>query len=124
MGILLYYVYRLIKGVNMFVTETEHKSAGNYAWIAARDARMRSVVNSSLFSDTQKIKAERAKLALELCYYSKAIHIEYRKKFISVKVDGAQVRDRKGLALLEQCYQTDGYEKCITNPGITYRIYR
>ena len=108
----------------MFITETEHKSAGRFAWVAARDARMRSVVNSSLFSDKEKLKAERAKLALEMCYYAKEVHIEYRKKFISVKVDGAQVRDRKGLALLEMCYQNEGYEKCITKQGITYRIYR
>lgn len=108
----------------MFVTETEHKSAGRFAWIAARDARMRSVVNSSLFSDLQKLKAERAKLALEMCYYAKSVHIEFRKKFISVKVDGAEVRDRKGLKLLEQCYTNEGYEKCITKQGVTYRIYR
>ncbi len=108
----------------MFVTETEHKSAGRFAWIAARDARMRSVVNSSLFSDLQKLKAERAKLALEMCYYAKEVHIEYRKTFISVKVDGAEIRDRKGLKLLEQCYTNEGYEKCITKQGVTYRIYR
>ena len=105
-------------------TETKHKSAGQFAWFAERDARMRSAVNSSLFSDIQKLKAERAKLALELCYYAKQVHIEYRKKFISVKVDGAQVRDRKGLALLEMCYKNEGYEKCVTKQGVTYRIYR
>ena len=108
----------------MFVTETEHKSAGRFAWIAARDARMRSVVNSSLFTDVQKLKAERAKLAMEMCYYAKSVHIEYRKKFISIKVDGAEVRDRKSLKILEEGYSEEGYEKCITKQGVTYRIYR
>lgn len=108
----------------MFATETEHKSAGRFAWIAARDARMRSIVNASLYTDLQKLKAERAKLVLEMFYVAKEIHIEYRKKFISVKVDGAQVRDRKGLKELEAHYAAEGYEKCKTKQGVTYRIYR
>jgi hypothetical protein len=108
----------------MQVIETEHKSAGNYAWFAARDARMNSIVNSSLYTDKQKLKAERAKLALEMCYYAKEVHIEYRKTFISVKVDGAQVKDKKGLALLEMCYENEGLEKVKTKQGVTYRIYR
>jgi len=108
----------------MLIKETEHKSAGNYAWVAARDARMNSAINASLYTDQQKLKAERAKLALELCYYAKEVHIEFRKTFISVKVDGAQVKDKKGLKLLEMCYANEGYEKCITKQGVTYRIYR
>jgi len=108
----------------MFVKELENKAAGQYAWFAARDARMRSAVNSSLYSDRDKIKAERAKLALEMVYAAKEVHIEYRKKFISVKVDGALVRDRKTLALLESDYEKEGYEKRVTNQGVTYRIYR
>ena len=108
----------------MLTKELDSKAAGNYAWFAARDARMNSAVNSSLYSDQQKLKAERAKLALELCYYAKEIHIEFRKTFISVKVDKAQVKDRKNLAMLEMCYTNEGIEKRVTNQGITYRIYR
>jgi len=107
-----------------FVTETEHKSAGQFAWFAERDARMRSAVNSTTFSDAQKIKAERMKLALELVYNADKIYIEYRKKFISVKLSKPIVKDRKGLALLDTCYKTEGLEKCITSQGVTYRLYK
>ena len=105
-------------------TETKHKSAGQFAWFAERDARMRSAVNSSLFSDAQKLRAERVKLGLEMVYSADKVYIEFRKKFISIKVNKPNVRDRKGLALLEMCYKNEGFEKCKTSQGITYRILR
>ena len=108
----------------MIEKETEHKSAGQFAWFAERDARLRSAVNSSLYSDKQKIRAERVKLGLELVFSAEKIYIEYRKKFISVKVNKPDVRDRKGLALLEMTYQNEGFEKCKTSQGVTYRLFR
>ena len=108
----------------MITKETEHKSAGNFAWFAERDARMQSAVNSSLFSDSQKIRAERVRLGLEMVYSAEKIYIEFRKKFISIKVNKPNVRDRKGLALLETSYKDEGFEKCKTSQGITYRIFR
>ena len=107
-----------------FESEKEYKPAGQWAWFAERDARMRSAVNSTTFSDAQKLKAERVKLALEMVYSAEKVFIEYRKKFISVKVHKAQVRDRKGLALLERCYQNEGLEKVKTSQGVTYRIIK
>ena len=105
-------------------SEKDYKSAGQWAWFAERDARMRSAVNSTTFSDAQKLKAERVKLALELVYSAEKVYIEFRKKFISVKVNKPQVRDRKGLALLEMCYQNEGLEKVKTAQGVTYRIIK
>ena len=105
-----------------FEKETKYKSAGKWAWFAERDARMRSAVNSSLFSDSQKLRAERVKLALELVYNSDFIKIEFRKKFISVKVQKPRVKDRKTLDLLEQDYKHEGYTKVLTAQGFTYRI--
>ena len=104
--------------------ERDYKPAGQWAWFAERDARMRSAVNSTTFSDAQKLKAERVKLALEMVYSAEKVFIEYRKKFISVKVHKAMVRDRKGLALLEMCYQNEGLEKVKTAQGVTYRILK
>ena len=105
-------------------SEKDYKPAGQWAWFAERDARMRSAVNSTTFSDAQKLKAERVKLALEMVYSAEKVFIEFRKKFISVKVHKAQVRDRKGLALLEMCYQIEGLEKVKTSQGVTYRILK
>jgi allophanate hydrolase subunit 1 len=108
----------------MIESEKEYKSAGQWAWFAERDARMRSAVNSTTFSDAQKLKAERVKLALEMVYSAEKVYIEYRKKFISVKVHKANVRDRKGLLLLEMCYENEGLQKVKTPQGVTYRIIK
>ena len=110
--------------LKMIEQEREYKSAGKFAWFAERDARLRSAVNSSLFSEKQKLRAEQVKLGLELVYSAEKIYIEFRKKFISVKVNKPNVRDRKELAMLELCYATEGFEKCKTAQGITYRILR
>jgi hypothetical protein len=108
----------------MFESEKEYKSAGQWAWFAEKDARMRSAVNSTTFSEAQKIRAERVKLALEMVYSAEKVFIEFRKKFISVKVHKAQVRDRKTLALLEMDYAKEGLEKVKTAQGVTYRILK
>ena len=108
----------------MHEKELDRKAAGKFAWFAAKDARQRSLTNSSLYSNEQKVAAERMKLGLEFCYSAKEIHIEFRKKFISVKVDGPTVKDRKILALLESDYAKVGHEKCKTSQGVTYRIFR
>ena len=71
-------------------------------WWAARDARMRNYANSTRYTEQQKIAAERMKLALELVYSAKAVYIAYGKTGISLKVDGARVRDRRELALMEE----------------------
>ena len=105
-------------------TETNHKSAGQYAWIAERDARLRSAVNSSLFSEKQKLRAEQVKLGLEMVYNGEKFYIEFRKTFITVKVNKPIVKDRKGLALLEMCYKNEGFEKCKTAQGLTYRLFK
>jgi len=107
----------------MIEQETKHKSAGNYAWFAERDARLRSAVNSTNYTDAQKIKAERVKLALELCVFAKNIYVEYRKKFISVKVHNPAHIDKKTLALLEGDWTSEGHTKVFTSQGFTYRLF-
>lgn len=106
----------------MQIQETEYKSAGNFAWFAARDARMRSIANASLFTDQQKVRAERMKLALEMVYSCSQITITNCKKWIRVKVHQGRVRDRKNLALLEQDWAAQGIMKMLTKQGIIYRV--
>lgn len=103
-------------------TDLETKSAGYYAFAAARDARMRNIVESSHYSEKQKIAADRMALALELVYYAKGIYINYRKKFIAVKVDRAYVKNRENLQFLEAEYEALGYKKASSAQGITYHI--
>jgi len=106
----------------MKTNELDTKSAGYYAFAAARDARMRNIIESSHYSEKQKISADRMALALELVYQAKGIYINYRKKFIAVKVDRAYVKDRNNLNLLEADYEALGYKKSASPQGITYHI--
>ena len=106
----------------MKAQELETKSAGYYAYAAARDASMRAVAMWSHYTDKERVRAERMKIGLEMVYYAKGIHINPRGKFIAIKVDQPQVRDRKTLALLEKDYELLAITKVVTEQGVTYRI--
>ena len=106
----------------MKAQELETKSAGYYAFAAARDASMRAVAMWSHYTDKERVRAERIKIGLEMVYHAKAVHINPRGKFIAIKVDQARVRDRKMLALLEKDYELLSITKVVTEQGITYRI--
>lgn len=93
-------------------------------WWAARDARMRSYACESTYSEEQKLKASRVKGALDLVYSAREIHVNYREKFISIKVEKPVVRDRKNLKLLEEDWTQDGITRRDTAQGIIYRIPR
>ena len=108
----------------MNATELDSKAAP-FAWVAARDAAMKSYAASTLYTEAQKVRAERMKLGLEMVYSARSAFITYRKKFVTIKLDQARVRDRKTLALLEQDYTAQGdVTKVVTDQGITYRIAR
>ena len=108
----------------MNATELDTKAAP-FAWVAARDAAMKSYAASTLYTDAQKVRAERMKMGLEMVYSARSAFITYRKKFVTIKLDQARVSDRKTLALLEQDYTAQGdVTKVITDQGITYRIAR
>ena len=106
----------------MKAQELETKSAGYYAYAAARDASMRAVAMWSHYTDRERVRAERIKIGLEMVYNAKGVHINPRGKFIAIKVDQPQVRDRKNLALLEKDYELLSITKVVTEQGITYRI--
>ena len=105
----------------MNVRELDTLSAPN-KWFAARDARMRNYAMSSLYNEVEKLKAQRIKMGLELVYNSKEIHVNYRAKFIAIKIDNPAVKDRKNLRLLESDYDKQGIVKRKTAQGIIYRI--
>ncbi len=102
--------------------DSDTKAAGRFAYAAVLDARMRNEAGKSHFTEREIIRAERMKQGLGLVYGCKDIHINYRQKFIAVKVDAARINDRKTLALLESDYEQEGVTKFVTAQGITYRI--
>ena len=106
----------------MQVRDLDTVGAGGHAWAAAQNARMTSLVNSSQFSDAQKLWAERMRLALEMVYSARAVHLNYRKTQITLKVDQPTVRDRKMLKVLEADWTGLGVVKRVSAQGINYAI--
>ena len=101
------------------------QNVGFYAWAASRDAAIKSYVASTNYTDEQKLRAERVKLGLELVYNNRAVRINYRAKWITLKVEGASVRDRRSLALLEADYVAQGITKRVNLEGdILYKILK
>lgn len=92
-------------------------------WWAARDAAQRSYAASTHYTDAEKTRAERMKLALELVYAAKAVFVTFRQKFVVVKVDyPTATKYPKDLALLEADWEKEGVVKLKSPQGITYRI--
>jgi len=102
--------------------ELETRNAGFYAYAAARDARMRAAAMWSHYTDAERVRAERMKLALELCYSAKRFFINPRGKFITIKVENPRVVDRRNLDLLEDDYELEGITKVATAQAVIYRI--
>ena len=105
----------------MQTVELETKSAARYAYFAAQDAAVKSYAASTHYTSQQKLNAERKKLVLEMAYYGE-VHINYRKKFVALKVVNTNVQNRKLLAELEQDFAEENIARVITAQGIVYRI--
>lgn len=103
---------------------SETKDAGFYAYAAMRDARMRNEAMKSTYTDKERVRAERMRMGLECVYRSKEVHINYRQKFIAVKLSNAIVIDRASVADLERVYALEGISKEITPQAVIYRIPR
>lgn len=101
--------------------EIDNTEAPNKLW-AYLDARMQNSVNASLYSAAERLQAERLRLRLEFCFNSKNIFINYRKNFITVKLDRPVVKDRKELRLLESELQSQNVTKKLSAQGICYNI--
>ena len=105
----------------MQTVELETKSAGRYAYFAAQDAAVKSYAASTHYTPRQKLNAERKKLVLEMAYYGE-VHVNYRKKFVALKVVNTNVQNRKLLAQLEQDFAEENIFRVVTAQGIVYRI--
>ncbi len=105
----------------MKAVQLETQAATN-KWWAARDAHMRSIANQSHFTQKEQVAAERMKQGLAMVYSHKGIFINYREKFIAIKVNNPTIKDRKTLRLLEADYAAQGIVKKESAQGIIYQV--
>jgi hypothetical protein len=100
------------------------KSAGRFAFAATRDAERQNNENASCYSSAERAAANTARDLLDLAYAYKGLHINYRKTFIAVKVDGPIARDKQTVRAVKETFAEKGYEVLVSKQGIIVRIKR
>jgi hypothetical protein len=93
-------------------------------WYAAQDARIRNIANKSHYDAATQLRVDRMKGLLEFIYAARGVYEAYGKKGISIKVEGARVRDRAALISIERDWEQQGVVKKVTPQGVIYRIQK
>ena len=103
--------------------ELETKQAGGYAFAAAMDAQRQNSNNKSHYTQEQIRRALTVRDLLDSAFSYKTLYINYRKKFIAVKAEGARARDRMAKEVVS-LFETNGYTVAATPQGLIVRIAR
>ena len=101
--------------------ELETQNAGQYARYAAMDAQRRNSNNKTYYTQDEIRRALSVRDLLDTAFRYKSLYINYRKKFIAVKAEGAQARDSIAQDVLK-LFETNGYSVVSTPQGIIVRI--
>jgi len=107
----------------MNTLELDTQPAGSFAYAAARDASIRNCINRSLYTELELRKTQTAVDLLDMVYKYSKLYVNYRKKFIAIKITDAQARSRRQKQELEQLFADAGYSKVVTAQGTTYRLF-
>ena len=103
--------------------ELETKAAGSYAYAAARDAQRQNSNNKSTYSQDQIRRALTVRDLLDSAYSYTNLYINYRKKFIAIKAEGARARDRMAKEVVA-LFESNGYLVASTPQGLIVRIVK
>ena len=103
--------------------ELDTKDAGQYAYAAVLDAQRRNSNNKSAYSQDQIRKALSVRDLLDSAYTYKNLYINYRKKFIAVKAEGARARDAMAQEVIK-LFESNGYLVAQTPQGVIVRIVK
>jgi hypothetical protein len=103
--------------------ELDTKDAGSYAYAAARDAQRQNSNNKSTYSQDQIRRALTVRDLLDSAYTYTNLYINYRKKFIAVKAEGARARDAMAKEVVK-LFETNGYLVAQSPQGLIVRIVK
>ena len=101
--------------------ELDTKDAGTYAFAAAMDAQRQNSNNKSHYTQEQVRKALTVRDLLDSAFSYKTLYINYRKKFIAVKAEGARAKDRMAREVVA-LFESNGYSVASTPQGLLVRI--
>lgn len=91
---------------------------------AALNAHFRNREMACTYTREQQCLAQRALDLLDCAFAYAESYINYRKKFIAVKIEGAMKRDKKMAAEAVSILESKGYDVVSTPQGIVVRIPR
>ena len=101
--------------------ELDTKQAGTYAFAAAMDAQRQNSNNKSHYTQEQVRQALTVRDLLDSAFSYKTLYINYRKKFITVKAEGARAKDAMARDVV-RLFESNGYTVASTPQGLLVRI--
>lgn len=107
-----------MKFINTQAADDNHKRG------AAMNAHFRNREMAGTYTLQQQCLAQRTLDLLDMAYAYANSYINYRKKFIAVKIEGAIKRDRKMAAEAMSILAERGYQVVKSAQGIVVRIPR
>lgn len=101
--------------------ELDTKDAGGFAYAAALDAQRQNSNNKSTYSQDQIRRALTVRDLLDSAYSYSKLYINYRKRFIAIKAEGARAKDRMAKEVVD-LFESNGYLVAATPQGLIVRI--
>ena len=101
--------------------ELETKQAGGFAYAAAMDAQRQNSNNKSTYTQDEIRRALSVRDLLDSAFSYKTLYINYRKKFIAVKSEGARAKDAMAREVVK-LFESNGYDLASTPQGLIVRI--
>jgi hypothetical protein len=118
-----YYTHTLEQTEHTMELTLDTKAAGQYARGAAINAEMRNREMRSTWTSEKRSAAQTVLDLLDMAYKGN-FYINYRKKFIAVKVDAPIVRDRLTVKAVKAVFKDNAYDVVNTPQGLVVRIMR
>lgn len=104
--------------------ELKNAGAGRFAWAALQDATQRNRNCAATYSSAQRSEAQRIVDILDIGYKFDESFINYRKKFIAVKISSPVSRGPAAAKLVAELLSERGVERVTTAQGIVVRILK
>ena len=101
--------------------ELDTKEAGGFAFAAAIDAQRRNSNNKSHYTAEQIRKAVTVQDLIDTAFSYSKLYINYRKKFIAIKAEGARAKDAMAREVVK-LFESNGYGVVSTPQGMIVRI--
>jgi hypothetical protein len=94
-------------------------------WICVEDAKKRNAENEALYSEDEKQLADMFAQQTRNAYIRSRVYLNYREKFIAVKIDKPSVSDKISVVVdaLHKDAEALGYTIVKTKSNIVFRLF-